>query len=71
MALNFISKLERSGKYANQIVTQVESLKNYYRAEEYHQNYFEKNPYAAYCVYVVAPKVDKTKKLFKEKIKKY
>lgn len=71
MALNFISKLERSGKYTNQIVTQVESLKNYYRAEEYHQNYFEKNPYAAYCVYVVAPKVDKTKKLFKEKIKKY
>ncbi|MFN4110910.1 MAG: peptide-methionine (S)-S-oxide reductase MsrA [Ignavibacteria bacterium] len=70
-ALSFISKLQRSGKYENQIVTQVEALNNYYRAEEYHQNYFEKNPYAAYCVYVVAPKVDKTKKLFKEKIKKH
>lgn len=71
LALSFISRLHSSGEYKNKIVTQVEPLKNYFRAEEYHQNYFEKNPYAAYCVYVVAPKVDKTKKLFKEKIKKH
>ncbi len=71
LALEFIKKLERDGVYSNQIVTQVEPLKNYYRAEEYHQNYFEKNPYSTYCVFVVSPKVDKTKKLFKDKLKSH
>ncbi|MGB9664501.1 MAG: peptide-methionine (S)-S-oxide reductase MsrA [Ignavibacteria bacterium] len=69
LALEFIKKLERDGAYSNPIVTQIEPLKNYYRAEEYHQNYFEKNPYSTYCVFVVAPKVEKTKNLFKEKLK--
>lgn len=71
LALEFIKKLERDGLYSNPIVTQVEPLKNYYRAEEYHQNYFEKNPYSTYCIFVVAPKVDKTKKLFREKLKSH
>jgi len=70
LALEYIKKLEREGVYSKPIVTQVEPLKNFYRAEEYHQNYFEKNPYSTYCIFVVAPKVDKTKKLFKERLKK-
>ena len=36
-----------------------QSSRNFYRAEEYHQKYFEKNPEAAYCQLVVAPKVAK------------
>lgn len=68
-ALEFIAKLEREKVFYNPIVTAVESLKNFYKAEEYHQDYFEKNPYSTYCIFVVKPKVDKTKKLFKEKIK--
>lgn len=71
LALDYIKKLERDGVYSKPIVTQVEPLKNFYRAEEYHQNYFEKNPYSTYCIFVVAPKVEKTKKLFNDKLKKY
>jgi len=70
LALEYIKKLGREGVYSKPIVTQVEPLKNFYRAEEYHQNYFEKNPYSTYCIFVVAPKIDKTKKLFKDKLKK-
>lgn len=62
LAINFIKKLELEGVFSKPIVTQVEPLKNYYRAEEYHQNYFEKNPFSTYCIFVVAPKVDKIKK---------
>ncbi len=69
LALEFIKKLEREKLYPNPIVTQVEPIKNYFKAEEYHQNYFEKNPYSTYCIFVVAPKVEKTKKLFKDRIR--
>lgn len=66
-AANFIQKLEREKVFADPIVTQIEPLKNYYKAEEYHQNYFEKNPYSTYCILVIAPKVEKTLKLLKGK----
>lgn len=66
LALEFIKKLEQSKLFSKPIVTQVEPLKNYYRAEEYHQNYFEKNPNNAYCIFVVAPKVEKVRKLLKD-----
>jgi len=52
---NLQPKLERK------IVTKVEPLKNYYKAEEYHQDYFRKNPNQAYCQAVVLPKVLKVK----------
>lgn len=61
LAINFIKKLELEKKFSKPIVTQVEPFKNYYRAEEYHKNYFEKNPFSTYCIFVVAPKVDKIK----------
>ena len=51
------------------IVTKIEPLKNFYEAEEYHQNYFAKNPTQGYCNIVVAPKVQKVRELFKNKIK--
>lgn len=66
LSLEFIDTLERKKLFSKPIVTQVEPLKNYYRAEEYHQNYFEKNPQSAYCIFVVAPKVEKTKKILQE-----
>lgn len=69
LAIEFISKLEREKVFNDPIVTTVEPIKNFHKAEEYHQNYFEKNPYSTYCIFVVKPKVDKTKKLFKEKLK--
>ncbi|ADV46501.1 peptide-methionine (S)-S-oxide reductase MsrA [Nitratifractor salsuginis] len=51
------------------IVTRIEPLKNFYPAEEYHQNYFAKNPHHGYCQVVVAPKVLKVREKFPEKVK--
>jgi len=44
-------------------------LSNYHAAEEYHQDFFEKNPYQGYCLAVAAPKVVKLKKVFAEWVK--
>ena len=41
------------------IVTEVEPLKEFYPAEDYHQDYFEKNPYQGYCRIIIAPKIKK------------
>jgi peptide-methionine (S)-S-oxide reductase len=66
-----ISDLNASGYYADKIVTTLEPLKEYYPAENYHQNYFnrvgDQNPY---CQMVVKPKLEKFEKIFKDKIKK-
>ena len=52
------------------IVTEVTALDTFYEAEEYHQQYFEKNPYQPYCFVVVRPKVSKFRKKFVSKLKK-
>lgn len=51
------------------IVTEVTPLIKFYPAEDYHQNYFAKNPHQGYCMAVVAPKVDKFHSKFKELVK--
>jgi peptide-methionine (S)-S-oxide reductase len=52
------------------IVTEVAALDVCYPAEDYHQEYFWRNPYQPYCQYVVMPKVAKFRKLFFDKLKK-
>ena len=51
------------------IVTELNELVNFYSAEDYHQNYFLKNPSQGYCTAVIAPKVAKARKDFLEKLK--
>lgn len=51
------------------IVTEIERLDKFYKAEDYHQNYYKANPYQPYCVYVVGSKVEKFRKKFHEKLK--
>jgi peptide-methionine (S)-S-oxide reductase len=51
------------------IVTEVTPLDKFYPAEDYHQDYFEKNPTQPYCAAVVAPKVSKFRKLFLDRLK--
>jgi peptide-methionine (S)-S-oxide reductase len=51
------------------IVTEIVPLEQFYPAEDYHQNYFEKNPYQGYCQAVVAPKVTKFRQKFTAKLK--
>ncbi len=52
------------------IVTEVTKLDQFYKAEDYHQEYFARNPYQPYCQVVVAPKVSKFRKHFLEMLKK-
>lgn len=51
------------------VVTEVKPLDNYSRAEAYHQHYFANHPNAGYCSFVVAPKVEKFKRVFKERVR--
>ena len=65
----FISKLTQEHVWENPIVTEVVEINNFFRAENYHHNYFELNPQNAYCQAVVRPKVEKFKKVFESKLK--
>ncbi len=64
------TELDKSGAWDKPIVTQIVSFTNFYPAEDYHQDYFAKNPNQGYCAYVIGPKVEKFEKVFKDKLKK-
>lgn len=51
------------------IVTELSPAEVYYKAEDYHQNYYRQNPMQGYCAFVVAPKVAKFRKMFTDKLK--
>jgi peptide-methionine (S)-S-oxide reductase len=59
---SFIEKIRKNFK--NPIVTEVKKLEKFYPAENYHKDYFGKNPLQPYCMFVVRPKVQKIKKEF-------
>lgn len=56
--------------WPNPIVTEVTPLEAFYPAEAYHQEYFQRNPYQAYCQMIVAPKVAKFRQKFATRLKK-
>ena len=58
------SKIEAQKRFREPIVTQIVPLEKFWPAEEYHQDYFRKNPSQGYCRAVVAPKVEKFKTRF-------
>lgn len=64
VAQDLIREMSQSGVYSQAIVTEVLPLTNYWPAESYHQDFFEKNPGQGYCVAVAAPKVAKFRKTF-------
>jgi peptide-methionine (S)-S-oxide reductase len=51
------------------IVTELRPAETWYKAEDYHQNYFAQHPLQGYCAFVVAPKVAKFRKMFAERMK--
>jgi peptide-methionine (S)-S-oxide reductase len=53
------SRAQAAKRYERPIVTEIRPLEAFYRAEDYHQDYFAKNPYAAYCAFVIRPKLQK------------
>lgn len=69
IAEKFIKDLEMQKVFDNPIVTEVVPLDKFYMAEDYHQEYFAKNPYQGYCMAVVSPKVSKFRKHFQDLLK--
>jgi peptide-methionine (S)-S-oxide reductase len=65
-----IAELDAAKVWDSPIVTQVEPFKNFYKAEDYHREYFSRHPEAAYCRIVIAPKIAKLRKKYREKLKK-
>lgn len=62
-----VEQLESSGRHDAKIVTEISPAPRFFVAEEYHQDYFARNPGRGYCQAVVAPKVVKARKAFFEK----
>ena len=70
VARQVIAEVNEAEIWRHPIVTEVKPAGPFYRAEEYHQDYFRKNPTAGYCRVVVAPKVAKFRKQFADRLKK-
>ena len=70
LAEKYKEELNASGAFNAPLVTEISPYKNFFKAEDYHQNYFNQNGDQPYCRFVIQPKVDKFKKVFKDKLKK-
>ena len=64
-----IKKLTDEKVFDKPIVTEVTAASKFYKAEDYHQNYFSDNPNKPYCAFVIQPKLNKFAKEFTDKIK--
>ncbi|MEO6904366.1 MAG: peptide-methionine (S)-S-oxide reductase MsrA [Bacteroidia bacterium] len=69
LAEKYKEELNKSGAWDKPIVTEITSATTFYKAEDYHRNYYKENGNESYCQYVIQPKVEKFKKVFKEKLK--
>jgi peptide-methionine (S)-S-oxide reductase len=70
LAEGYKKKLTEAKAFDNPIVTEISPYTIFYKAEDYHQNYYNLNGSAPYCSFVIKPKLEKFKKVFKEKLKK-
>lgn len=70
VAEQVMADLNAAGIWPNPIVTEVIPLVAFYPAEEYHQEYFRRNPYQGYCRAVIAPKVAKFRQKYLERLKR-
>jgi peptide-methionine (S)-S-oxide reductase len=66
----YIKLLTQENTFNNPIVTKVSAATVFYEAEDYHQNYYNQNTSQGYCSYVITPKIEKLKKVYKAKLKK-
>jgi len=69
-AQSIIDELNAKNVYSSKIVTTLEPFKKFYKAEEYHQNYYANNKDKPYCQMVIQPKIEKFEKVFKDRLKK-
>lgn len=69
LAEDYKKKLEEVKIFNKPIVTEISPVINFYPAEKYHQDYYNNNKFQPYCSFTITPKLDKFKKVFREKIK--
>jgi len=69
-AESIITDLDNSKVYPSKIVTTLEPFKAFYKAKDYHQNYYQNNKNQPYCEMVIQPKIEKFEKIFKDRLKK-
>ncbi len=70
LAEDYKEKLNDEKAYDKPVVTEISALDVFYPGEDYHQNYYNENKTQGYCMFVIQPKLDKFKKVFKDKLKK-
>ena len=64
-----IDELKKLKAYKNPVVTQVVPFGSFYRAEDYHQDFFQRNPEQSYCRIIINPKLEKFRKVFRDNLK--
>lgn len=64
-------KLNEEKAYNDPVVTEIAPYTTFFKAEDYHQNYYNDNSTQGYCMFVVKPKLEKFKKVFKDKLKEH
>ncbi|POY35702.1 protein-methionine-S-oxide reductase [Flavobacterium alvei] len=69
-AHTIIDQLNAEKVFSSKVVTTIEPLTQFYKAEEYHQNYYQNNKNQPYCQMVIQPKIEKFEKIFKDRLKK-
>lgn len=67
-AENYKKQLNASETFTKPIVTEISPIGPFYKAEDYHQNYFKQNGSESYCQFVIRPKIEKFRKVFKDKL---
>lgn len=69
IAEKYKEQLNKDEVYNGPVVTEIRPFETFYKAEDYHQNYYNENSSQGYCQFVIAPKLEKFKKVFKDKLK--
>ncbi len=70
IAENIKHELDSAKIWDDPIVTEISKFEKFYKAEDYHQNYYDNNSNQPYCSFVITPKLEKFEKVFKDKLKK-
>ena len=68
IARQIIDQLNKDNVFNKPVVTEVTKWKNFFKAEDYHQDYYANNPSQSYCQFVIVPKLKKFRTIFKDKL---
>ena len=64
------AQLDATHTWNKPVITEIKPYQRFYNAENYHQDYYNQNPKAPYCTFVIQPKLDKFREVFKDKLRK-